>query len=147
MAGQRSVALFDRASGERDRRSEDTIARLADDFAQTQPGLAIGGGAAGNHTNGVDILIAVNALNHLVGNLGAPGGLVFNPPPVAGGSASTAGRAIARCSSSAQDARSGRIDVLIVNKTNPVFTLPAAAGFKEALAHIPTDRQPVELHG
>ena len=37
----------------------------------------------------------------------------------------------------AEDARSGRIDVLIVSKTNPVFALPAAAGFKEALARIP----------
>ena len=37
----------------------------------------------------------------------------------------------------AEDARQGRIGVLIVNQTNPVFTLPAAAGFKAALAEIP----------
>lgn len=112
-----------------------TIARLADGFAQTQPGLAIGGGAAGNHTNGVDILIAVNVLNYLVGNLGAEGGLVFNPPPVVGSPQRQAGyRTMLEL---AQDARNGRIDVLILSKTNPVFALPAAAGFKEALARIP----------
>jgi anaerobic selenocysteine-containing dehydrogenase len=114
---------------------EGTIARLAEAFAQTQPSLSIGGGAAGNHTNGVDILMAVNVLNHLVGSLGVEGGLVFNPPPVVDSPPRQA------CYRSmlelADDARNGRIDVLIVSKTNPVFALPAAAGFNEALARIP----------
>jgi anaerobic selenocysteine-containing dehydrogenase len=113
----------------------DTIARLADSFAQTQPSLAIGGGAAGNHTNGVDILIAVNALNYLVGNLGKAGGLVFNPPPIVGSPSRQASyRTMLEL---AADARAGRIEVLVVNNTNPVFALPAAAEFKEALARIP----------
>lgn len=113
----------------------DTIARLADSFAQTQPSLAIGGGAAGNHTNGVDILIAVNALNYLVGNLGRAGGLVFNPPPAVDSPRRQASyRTMLEL---AQDARAGRIEVLILNKTNPVFALPAAGGFKQALARIP----------
>lgn len=113
----------------------DTIARLADSFAQTQPSLAIGGGAAGNHTNGVDILIAVNALNYLVGNLGMAGGLVFNPPPVVGSPRRQASyRTMLEL---AEAARAGRIEILILNKTNPVFALPAAAGFREALAGIP----------
>jgi anaerobic selenocysteine-containing dehydrogenase len=113
----------------------DTITRLADSFAQTQPSLAIGGGAAGNHTNGVDILIAVNALNYLVGNLGTAGGLVFNPPPVVGSPRRQASYRM--MTELAEDARAGRVEVLIVNKSNPVFALPAAAGFKEALARIP----------
>lgn len=113
----------------------ETIARLADSFAQTRPSLAIGGGAAGNHIHGVDILIAVNALNYLAGNLGAPGGVVFNPPPVVNSPRRQASyRTMLEL---AQDARAGRIEVLILNKTNPVFALPAAAGFKEALARIP----------
>lgn len=113
----------------------DTITRLADSFAQTQPSLAIGGGAAGNHTKGVDILIAVNVLNYLVGNLGVAGGLVFNPPPAVGSPRRQASyRTMLEL---AQDARAGRIEVLILNKANPVFALPAAAGFKEALARIP----------
>ncbi|MGH8177526.1 MAG: molybdopterin-containing oxidoreductase family protein [Steroidobacter sp.] len=115
--------------------AQDTIERLADGFAQTQPSLAIGGGAAGDHTNGVDILIAVNTLNYLVGNLGAQGGLVFNPPPVVDSPRRQAGyRTMLEL---AQDAGEGRIDVLIVSKTNPVFALPAAAKFKQALEHIP----------
>ena len=37
----------------------------------------------------------------------------------------------------AEDAREGRIQVLIVNQANPVFTMPEAAGIREALAAIP----------
>ena len=117
--------------------SESTIARLADAFAQTQPALAIGGGAAGSHTNGVDILIAINALNYLVGNLGAQGGLVFNPPPPVGAGFPQRQASYRTMLELAQDARSGGIDALIVSKTNPVFALPAAAGFAEAIARIP----------
>ena len=115
-------------------------------FAQTQPGLAIGGGAAGNHTNGVDILIAVNVLNYLVGNLGAEGGRGVQPA-AASSDAPQRQAGYRTMLELAQDARSGRIDVLIVSKTNPVFALPAAAGFREALAAHTADRQPVELHG
>lgn len=61
-----------------------TIRRLAEAFAGIQPSLAIGGGATGHHTNGADALIAINVLNHLVGNLGQPGGLAFNPEPAFG---------------------------------------------------------------
>jgi anaerobic selenocysteine-containing dehydrogenase len=117
--------------------SESTIARLADAFAQTQPALAIGGGAAGGHTNGVDILVAVNALNYLVGNLGAQGGLVFNPPPVVGAGFPQRQASYRTMLELAQDARNGRIEVMIVSKTNPVFALPSAAGFAEALERIP----------
>lgn len=114
-----------------------TITRLADTFAGTQPSLAIGGGAAGNHGNGVDTLIAVNALNYLVGNLGQEGGLVFNPEPVVGQGSNARQASYRSMLEFAEDARQGRIGVLIVNQTNPVFTLPAAAGFKAALAEIP----------
>jgi anaerobic selenocysteine-containing dehydrogenase len=114
---------------------EDTIERVADSFAQTQPSLAIGGGAAGNHTNGVDILVAVNVLNHLVGNVGVAGGVVFNLPPAFDSpSRHVSYRTMLEL---AEEARAGRIEVLIVNKTNPVFALPAAAGFQDALARIP----------
>lgn len=113
-----------------------TITRLADTFVHTDPSLAIGGGGAGSHSNGVDTLIAVNALNYLVGNLGKAGGLVFNLEPV--GQVSHPRQASYRTMLElAEDARQGKIEVLILNNTNPVFTLPSAAGFREALAEIP----------
>jgi anaerobic selenocysteine-containing dehydrogenase len=115
---------------------EATIKRLADTFVATNPSLAIGGGCAGNHSNSVDALIAVNTLNYLGGNIGTAGGLVFNPTPA--GQVSHPRQASYRTLTElAEDARQGNIDVLIVNGTNPVFTLPLSAGFSEALAEIP----------
>ena len=112
------------------------ITRLGDTFVHTDPSLAIGGGGAGNHSNGVDTLVAVNVLNYLVGNLGKTGGLVFNPAPA--GQVSHAHQASYRTMLElAEDAQQGKIEVLILNGTNPVFTLPLAAGFRKALAKIP----------
>ncbi|HEX9852612.1 MAG TPA: molybdopterin-dependent oxidoreductase [Woeseiaceae bacterium] len=118
--------------------SEETISRLAREFARAEPGLAIGGGAAGNHTNGVETLVAVNALNYLVGNIGKAGGVVFNPDPVTGGSAIDRQANYRTMQTLVENARAGNIDVLIVNNANPAFTLPLASGFREALAAIPT---------
>jgi anaerobic selenocysteine-containing dehydrogenase len=113
-----------------------TITRLADTFAETEPSLAIGGGVAGNHSNGVDTLVAVNALNYLVGNIGKAGGLLFNPEPA--GQVSHPRQASYRTMLElAEDARLGNIEVLILNSSNPVFSLPTATGFREALAGIP----------
>jgi len=118
-----------------------TLVRLAETFAQTQPSLAIGGDGVGNHSNGLNTLIAVNALNYLVGNLGKPGGLVFNPPPGFAADSTPASHTRQASYRSLLEliaqARQGNIEVLIINDTNPLFTLPEAAGFEEALAAIP----------
>ncbi|MGH8223007.1 MAG: molybdopterin-containing oxidoreductase family protein [Woeseiaceae bacterium] len=116
----------------------ETITRLAREFAHAEPGLAIGGGAAAAQTNGVATLVAVNVLNYLAGNVGKPGGVVFNPEPVTGGSAVGRQAPYRAMQNLIEDARQGNIDVLIVNQTNPAFTLPRAAGFADALASIPT---------
>ena len=115
----------------------ETILRLADTFAETGPSLAIGGDGAGRHSNGVDALTAITALNYLAGNLGIEGGLIFNPEPVAGQGAAARHASYRSMLELAEDAREGRIQVLIVNQANPVFTMPAAAGIGEALARIP----------
>ena len=115
----------------------ESIIRLADTFAGTRPSLAIGGDGAGRHSNGVNALTAITALNHLAGNLDIEGGLIFNPDPVAGEGAATRQASYRSMLALAEDARQGRIQVLIVNGANPVFALPAAAGIKEALAEIP----------
>ncbi len=115
---------------------EATITRLADTFFHTDPSLAIGGGGAGSNTNGVDNLVAVNALNYLVDNIGKTGGLVFNP--VTAGQVSHQRQASYRTMLElAEDAQQGNIEVLILNDTNPVFTMPLVVGFKEALTKIP----------
>ncbi|MCH8264404.1 MAG: molybdopterin-dependent oxidoreductase [Proteobacteria bacterium] len=113
-----------------------TITRLADSFVDTAPSLAIGGGAAGNHSNGVDTLVAVNVLNYLAGNIGREGGLLFNPEP-AGPTSQSHQASYSTMLELAEAARQGEIDVLIINGTNPVFSLPPTAEFAQALAQIP----------
>ncbi len=115
----------------------ETVVRLADEFSRSQAGLAIGGSSAGNHTNGVDTLVAVNMLNYLVGNIGKAGGVVFNPDPVSGGPTQSRQANYRALQDLVENARNERIDVLIINNTNPVFTLPKSTGFTEALASIP----------
>ena len=115
----------------------ETISRLADTFTETGPSLAIGGDGAGRHSNGVDALTAITALNYLAGNLGIEGGLIFNPEPVAGQGAASRHASYRSMLELAEDARAGRIQVLILNQANPVFTMPAAAGIGEAFAQIP----------
>ena len=114
-----------------------TITRLADAFAESRPSLAIGGDGAARHSNGTSALTAITALNYLAGNLGVEGGLIFNPEPVAGQGAAARQASHRSMLALADDARQGRIQVLIVNRTNPVFSLPAASGIREALAEIP----------
>ena len=114
-----------------------TITRLADSFAETRPSLAIGGGAAANFMHGTDTLVAVNVLNHLVGNLGRSGGVVLNPEPAFGSSSHARQAAYTELVELAEDAERGEIDILIVSDANPVFTLPAAARFAESLDAIP----------
>jgi anaerobic selenocysteine-containing dehydrogenase len=115
----------------------DTIRRLAHAFASADPSLAIGGGAAGGHSNGVDTLVAVNALNYLAGNLGREGGMLFNAAPAIGSAKQADFASYRDMAELAVDAREGKIEVLILNQANPLHTLPASAGFAEALEHIP----------
>lgn len=115
--------------------SSSTILHLADGFAHTRPSLAIGGGAACAHSNGVDTLVAVHALNYLAGNLDLVGGVLDNAAPAFEATARAASyRDMAEL---AEDARQGKIEVLILNQANPLHTLPTAAGFHEAMEQIP----------
>lgn len=114
-----------------------TIRRLADTFAATAPSLAIAGGAAGAYSNAVDTLVAVNALNYLAGSVGQAGGLLFNAVPAFDAGSLSRQASYAEMAQLAEDARQGRIEVLILNHANPLFTLPASAGFRAALERIP----------
>ena len=55
------------------------VERLARQFADTRPAVAIIGGPPLAHTNGLFSALAVNALNALVGSVEQPGGLFFTP--------------------------------------------------------------------
>ena len=55
------------------------VERLAREFAERGPAVAIVGGPPLAHTNGLFTALAVNALNALVGSVDQPGGMSFTP--------------------------------------------------------------------
>src|SRR6202011_5376182 len=55
------------------------LERLAREFAEGHPSIAIIGGPPLAQTNGLFNAVAVNALNALAGSVGEPGGLFFTP--------------------------------------------------------------------
>jgi anaerobic selenocysteine-containing dehydrogenase len=118
------------------------IERLARQFAETRPAVAIIGGPPLAHTNGLFNAVAINALNALVGAVEQPGGVFFTPQfNVAAALAVTGG--VPRDSESldriAADILSGRSSpqVLLIDGANPVFTAPRAWRVREAFDRIP----------
>ena len=101
------------------------IERLAREFAERAPAVAIVGGAPLAHTNGLFTALAVNALNELAGAVGQTGGVFFTPQlPRPGGR-----RPVATL---AQLAAAPAPQVLIVDEANPVFSAPKAWKVREA---------------
>ena len=151
--GQAAVALFgpdpasaleayspDRVSGSTGvppQRIED----IARGFAAQQPGIAIGGGSAAAHTNGLFNLTAIFALNHLVGNVGKRGGVIINPaaPLFRGGTpvAQYSATPLTGWRELADRMRSGRVSTFLVRNANPVHGLPAALDVRGALERVP----------
>ncbi|MCZ6803948.1 MAG: molybdopterin-dependent oxidoreductase [Proteobacteria bacterium] len=113
------------------------ITRLAHEFINHQPGLAIGGGSAASGTNAVSTLLAINALNYLVGNLNQTGGVIFNPGPAISHDGQKNQINYSALLELRDAMTSGSVDTLIIHNTNPVFTLPSASNFKEALEKVP----------
>ena len=109
------------------------VERLAREFAERRPSVAIIGGPPLAHTNGLFAALAVNALNALVGSVGQPGGLGFTPqlnidrPRTSGFRLSPEGDG-----APISDAR-----VVLIDGANPVFTSPPAWKVRETLAKLP----------
>ena len=125
------------------------IRELAEDFGDPGhgPALAIGGGSAGAHTNGVANLRAIYALNFLVGSVGKPGGVILNPsPPVGLDSLFGDGAGlVAAPSASHEDMRqltgrmaSGNVRLQMVRNADPIHGLPGQVGFETALDRVQT---------
>jgi len=118
------------------------IERLARAFAAGRPAVAIAGGPALAHTNGLFTALAVNALNAVAGSVGQPGGIHFTPqllPPAPRGAGAEANRTAASRASSlasfAADTLSGARtpQLVLVDGVNPVFSTPKAWKVREAL--------------
>jgi len=117
--------------------SEDVIANLAGEFGSSTASLAIAGGAAAAGTNGVHSVVAVNALNHLVGNLNQPGGIILNTGQAFSGTPVRRQAGLREMLDLVEAMQAGEVEVLLVHDTNPVFALPRNVGFRKALENVP----------
>ena len=114
-----------------------TIARL---FAQRKPSIAIAGTTAAAHTNGLFNLVAVFALNYLVGSVNTQGGVILNPPVPLGDQlpAHQNGTPYTTWVQLSNAIKSGQIKTVLIHRVNPVYHLPPASGFADALRNAGT---------
>ncbi len=101
------------------------IESLALQFLRDAPSLAVGPGVAGHHRNATAANLAVHILNAVTGNVGRTVRLRHVDQ---GAPARPFGEM--RSAISVMD----RTDVVMVHETNPAYSLPPAAGFREAFA-------------
>ncbi len=101
------------------------IRHLARDFAGKRPSIAIAGGSAGAHSNGLFNLEAAAVLNWLVGSVGAPGGVTLNPTgPWNGVPASNTASGLDDFQRLPQQIRSGQTRLILLHDADPVHGLP-----------------------
>ena len=118
------------------------VERLARQFGEARPAVAMVGGAPLAHSNSMFTALAVNALNALVGAPGQAGGIFFTPQLDVAASAQVGGpapSAAAAIESLAAQGLSGGAspEVVLVDDTNPVFTTPPAWRVREWLEQVP----------
>jgi anaerobic selenocysteine-containing dehydrogenase len=110
--------------------------RLAREFAERRPSVAIVGGAPLAHTNGLFTALAVNALNALAGSVGVEGGMMFMPQGSAEATHADADRT--RPSLTRESAaRLSSAKALLLDGADPVFASPRAWRVRETLERIP----------
>ena len=120
------------------------IRSLARDFATHGPSIAIGGGSAGAHSNGLFNLEAAAMLNWLVGSVGTYKGdgvgVVLNPtgpwPAIQGEQvpSSAQSASLDDMAQLADQIRSGEVRLLLLHNADPVHGLPGAIDLRDAIA-------------
>ena len=109
--------------------SEDAIRALADRFSSEGPSLAMGPGVGAHHRNATAANLAAMILNDVAGNVGTT--VHYDGGPASAMSSFSAMEwAIGSMAS-------GQVGVAIVHGTNPMYSLPEAAGFHEAFDQVP----------
>ncbi len=126
------VAAVAEASGV----SEEKLAHLADLFAAAEHPLAIPGGAALGQSNGLETAEAVLALDALAGNFGQPGG-VFLSPAAPNVDEYHRPANMQEMAAFVEKMQAGEVKALFVHGVNPVFELPKALGFENAMKSVP----------
>ena len=107
------------------------IKKLAHDLWENRgKSLVIGGGIQSKTSHAVSLQIAVNLLNSVLGNEGVTvdGTAEIGFPQ----------KGFSGLAQLIAEMKAGKIQTLIIQGTNPAYTLPANTGFQEALKNVPT---------
>ena len=119
------------------------IERLAAEMAEMRPAVAMIGGPALAHTNGLFAALAVNALNALLGSVDQPGGVSFTPQwnvaaaAKASAPAAAAPASLQRLAAAVLAGDAAAPQVLLLDGANPVFAAPKAWRVREAFEKVP----------
>jgi molybdopterin-containing oxidoreductase family iron-sulfur binding subunit len=100
---------------------------VADYLAKADSSVVLAGGTATATTEPLPLLVAVNYLNAMLGNVGKTVDVAAMKKP-----ASSAGDV----ASLIDDMKAGKVDVLLTYNTNPQFTFPASFGFGYAAGRV-----------
>src|SRR5512143_3856821 len=118
--------------------SAETLQRLAQVFAAADQAVAIPGGYLSGQSNCFASMSAVQALNLLAAQIGRVGGVFqSHPGPTAMLRQTPPVDSFDHVTDLIKRMKAGQIDLLMIHGANPVFELPAAAGFAEALLRVP----------
>jgi anaerobic selenocysteine-containing dehydrogenase len=112
----------------------DTVAMR---WTKAEHPLAIPGGSALGHNNGLQTAEAIFALNAAAGNFGQAGG-VFISPMAPGVDEYHRCASMEEMAALVEKMNTGAIKTLFVHGVNPVFELPKSIGFEEALKNVET---------
>jgi molybdopterin-containing oxidoreductase family iron-sulfur binding subunit len=126
--GAGAGAMTPEAAAEASGLAADVIRRIAAEFAAAAPSLALPAGHEGQHAGAVETAVAVSLLNQAAGNIGRT--VLYGLDAAQGDGAEGLGelqRAMA----------GGQVGLLLVHEANPVYAMPRAAQFAEALARVP----------
>lgn len=114
------------------------LERLANVIASAHRPVAIPGGYPAGHRNGYDAYLAIHALNLILKRFGQLGGVYLSQPvPAASLPAAPPPDSFQSVQVLIDRMKAGEVDLLLIHGANPVFELPAAAGFAEAIARVP----------
>jgi anaerobic selenocysteine-containing dehydrogenase/Fe-S-cluster-containing dehydrogenase component len=100
---------------------------VAQYLSDASSSLVLAGGAASNTEDPLPLLVAVNMLNVMLGNVGKTVDVAAMKKP-----ASSAGDVV----SLIEDMNAGKVDVLLTYNTNPQFTFPSSFGFGYAVSRV-----------
>lgn len=116
----------------------DTLRHLARVFADADRAVAIPGGYLSGQQNGFSSMLAVQALNLVIAQVGRQGGMFLsNPGPTAALRQNPPVNTFDEVMDLIRRMKAGEIDLLLLHSANPLYELPAAAGFFEAIARVP----------